>query len=347
MYYCQYLIIEQKVNGPLIIAEIGQAHEGSLGIAHSYIDALASTGVSAVKFQTHIADAESSEFEPFRTNFSYEDKTRLDYWRRMEFSPDQWAGLKAHCDEKGMEFVSSPFSLEAVTLLESLGVKRYKIGSGEVSNQLMLEKIGETGKPVILSSGMSSFAELDETVRFLRDRKVEYSILQCTTAYPTEPEQWGLNVIGELKKRYAVPVGFSDHSGDIYACLAAAALGAEILEFHVVFDKRMFGPDARSSLTMGQVQRLVEGVRQIRLAQSTSIDKTDNSQFSELKSIFEKSLAVNKTLSAGHVLTIDDLESKKPRGKGLKTELFKHVIGKKLKHNLSKGSFLNKEDFDS
>ncbi len=316
-------------------------------MAHAYIEALADTGVNAVKFQTHIADAESSEFEPFRVNFSYEDKTRLDYWRRMEFTPEQWVGLKAHCEEKGMEFMSSPFSLEAVDLLEKLDVKRYKIGSGEISNKLMLERIARTGKPVILSSGMSSFAELDETTLFLKEKQVEYSVLQCTTAYPTEPTQWGLNVMSELKQRYGVSVGFSDHSGDIYACLAAVTLGAEIIEFHVVFDKQMFGPDAGSSLTMDQVKQLVEGVGQITKAQNSPLDKTDNSQFAELKEIFEKSLAINKTLPAGHVLTLDDLESKKPRGKGLEAGLFKEVIGKKLKHPLTRGSFLNREDFDS
>src|SRR6056297_1659916 len=227
-----------------LIAEIAQAHDGSLGIAHSYIDALADSGVDAVKFQTHIAEAESSMHEPFRTKFSYEDKNRYDYWKRMEFTLEQWEGLKKHCEEKNVEFLSSPFSISAVELLEKIGVKRYKIGSGEINNFLLLRKIAKTGKPIILSSGMSSFSELDKTLEFLQKFDNSLSILQCTTAYPTTPEQWGLNVITELKKRYEMPVGFSDHSGDIYACLAATALGAEILEFHVVFDKRMFGPDA-------------------------------------------------------------------------------------------------------
>lgn len=338
--------IKTTADKPLIIAEIGQAHEGSLGIAHSYIDALATAGVSAVKFQTHIASAESSEFEPFRVNFSYEDKTRLDYWQRMEFTPEQWLGLKTHCEDKGLEFISSPFSLAAVELLENLNVKRYKIGSGEVSNMLMLEKIASTGKPVILSSGMSSFTELDETTRFLREKKVCYSILQCTTAYPTEPSEWGLNVIHGLKDRYQVPVGFSDHSGDIYACLAATALGAEILEFHTVFDKQMFGPDSASSLTIDQVRRLVEGVNQIHQAQSNHIDKANNSKFSELKRIFEKSLAVNNNLPKGHVLMLNDLESKKPRGKGMDARLFKNVIGKKLNRAMDEGDFLNETDLD-
>ncbi len=151
-----------------IIAEIGQAHDGSLGILHSYIDAVAELGVDAIKFQTHIADAESSEFEPFRVKFSLQDETRFDYWKRIEFTPEQWGGIKKHCDKVGLEFISSPFSIAAVELLEILEVKRYKIASGEVSNFLMLEKIARTGKPVLLSSGMSSYGEIEACIDFFK-----------------------------------------------------------------------------------------------------------------------------------------------------------------------------------
>lgn len=330
-----------------IIAEIGQAHEGSLGIAHSYIDALSSTGVDAIKFQTHIADAESSKFENFRVKFSYEDDTRIDYWRRMEFTAEQWVGLKQHCEDKGVEFISSPFSNAAVDLLEKLGVKQYKIGSGEVSNFLMLEKIAKTGKRILVSSGMSSFSELDKTVEFLLEKNSDFSLFQCTTAYPTQASEWGLNVIGELKERYKVPVGFSDHSGDIYACLAATSLGADLLEFHAVFDKRMFGPDAKSSLSIDQTKRLVDGVRQIQTALAHPINKADNKQFTDLKNIFEKSLAVNKAVKSGDTLTIDDLEAKKPKGLGIDANSFRNVIGKSLRNDLNQGSFLTEKDIDN
>lgn len=329
-----------------LIAEIGQAHEGSLGIAHSYIDALASTGVDAVKFQTHIAHAESSEHEPFRVKFSYEDDTRYDYWKRMEFTPEQWAGLKQHCDDKGLEFISSPFSNAAVDLLEKVGVHQYKIGSGEVSNFLMLEKIARTGKPILLSSGMSSLDELDQTISFLRPFGNPLTVLQCTTAYPTRPDQWGLNVLPLLRERYQLPVGFSDHSGDIYACLAAAAMGAEVLEFHAVFDKRMFGPDAPASLTTDQIKQLVTGVRQIEASLATPVNKSDNSGFSELKKIFEKSLAVNKDLPAGHIISREDLEAKKPKGYGIPAAEFMGVIGKPLNRALKSWDFLREEDVE-
>lgn len=331
------------MNTIFIIAEIAQAHEGSLGIAHSYIDALSETGIDAVKFQTHIAHAESSEYEPFRVKFSYEDDTRYDYWKRMEFSAEQWIGLKNHCEDKGLEFISSPFSNAAVDLLERLGVKRYKIGSGEVNNYLMLEKIARTGKPIILSSGMSSLQELDETINFLRPYKNELTILQCTTAYPTLPEQWGLNVITLLRERYQLPVGFSDHSGDIFACLAAAALGATILEFHAVFDKRMFGADTPASLSIDQIKILVNGVRQIEHSAATPVKKEQNETFRPLKQIFEKSLAANKDLPTGHVIQQEDLEAKKPKGYGIPASSFKEVIGRTLTKDIKAWQFLTQQ----
>lgn len=332
------------INNPYIIAEIGQAHEGSLGILYSYIDALAVTGVNAVKFQMHIAEAESSSEEPFRVQFSLEDKTRFDYWKRMGFSLEQWKGIKMHCDEVGLDFICSPFSNLAVDWLEEIGIEQYKIGSGEVNNFLILEKIAQTGKPVILSSGMSSYEELDQTVAFLRERNVNFSILQCTTAYPTEPEQYGLNVIQELKNRYNVPIGFSDHSAKIETCIAATALGASILEFHAVFDRQLFGPDSKSSLTIEEIQNLVISVRNIKRALDNPIDKNSNESFTALKEIFEKSLAVNKKLSQGHVLTIDDLEAKKPKGYGIDAAKFMDVVGKRLTFDKNKWDFLNEEE---
>lgn len=340
-------IAERKIGldfPPYIIAEIGQAHEGSLGMVHSYIDALTTSGIDAIKFQLHIAEAESSLEEPFRVKFSFEDATRFDYWKRMSFTLEQWKEIKNHCDAVGLEFICSPFSNLAVDWLEEIGVKLYKIGSGEITNFLLLEKIAQTKKPIILSSGMSNFAELDMTVQFLQSRKVSYSILQCTTAYPTQPEQYGLNVITELQKRYQVVVGYSDHSAKIATAIAATALGAAILEFHVVFDRRQFGPDSTSSLTIDETKQLVESVRNISEAIQHPIDKNDITAFEKLKNIFEKSLAVNKKMPEGHILTFDDLEAKKPKGFGISAVDFEKVIGKKLKKGKEQWDFLNDED---
>ncbi|SKC18072.1 N-acetylneuraminate synthase family protein [Dyadobacter psychrophilus] len=332
------------MNGEIyMIAEIGQAHEGSLGLAHSYIDALASSGVNAVKFQVHIAEAESSIHEPFRTTFSYKDPSRMDYWKRMEFSEEEWVGLKAHCEMKKLDFIASPFSISAVGLLERIGVSAIKIGSGEMNNLLLLSAAAGIANRIILSSGMSSLSELDNAIAQVNDN-CKLSLLQCTSSYPTGPHQWGLNVIPVLKDRYQIPIGFSDHSGDIFASLAAVASGAEILEFHVTFDQRMFGPDSTSSINIDQVKQLVKGVRQIETAMKFPVDKSDCSEYTTLKTIFGKSLAVNNDLRVGHIMTVSDLEAKKPAGYGILPTHFETVVGRQLKHDLAKWSFLNLSD---
>ncbi|MAN60027.1 MAG: N-acetylneuraminate synthase [Flavobacteriaceae bacterium] len=331
-------------NTPFLIAEIAQAHHGSFRTALAYIDALAPTGIDAIKFQTHIAEAESSIHEPFRIRFS-NDKTRFDYWKRMEFTLDQWKQLKARCERHNMEFMSSPFSNAAVDLLEQMGVKRYKIGSGEVSNFLLLERIAQTGKPVILSSGMSSFDELNKTVAFLKLREVPFSILQCTTSYPTRPENYGLNAIAELKQRYHVPVGYSDHSATIETGIAAVTLGAEILEFHAVFDRANDpGPDASSSLEIPEISQLAKAVRKIGTALNNPVDKSSSDDFTELKGIFEKSLAINKNIAKGHILRFEDLEAKKPKGHGIDAMAFETVLGQKVNRSMNQWEFLNHSD---
>jgi len=330
-----------------IIVEIGQAHDGSLGILHSYIDVLANIGVNAIKFQTHIAEAESSIHEPFRIKFSYEDNTRYDYWKRMEFTLDQWKEIKKHCDDVGLEFISSPFSNMAVDWLEEIGVQKYKIGSGEVNNFLMLEKIAKTGKDIILSSGMSSYSELDEAIDFLKFYDNKISILQCTTKYPTPAKDIGLNVISALKKRYNLSVGLSDHSGTIYPSIASIRDGAEILEFHAVFHKSMFGPDSKASLSIDEVKQLVEGVRFIEISSQHNIDKENNKKFQELKQIFEKSLCINKDMKAGEIILFNDLEAKKPFSYGIPSKEYKRVIGKKLNKDMKKWDFINEGDIDA
>ena len=329
-----------------IIAEIAQAHDGSLGILHSYIDAMAKSGVDALKFQTHIAEAESSIYEPFRINFSYEDKTRYDYWKRMEFTQEQWIGIKQHCDDVGIEFISSPFSNKAVDLLELLDVKRYKVGSGEVNNFLLLEKIAQTKKPVILSSGMSSFNELDKAVKYLQNAGVDdITIMQCTTSYPTQSKDLGLNVIQQMSKRYSCNIGYSDHSGEVAPLIASVAMGAVMVEFHITFSKSMFGPDATSSLTIEQSYEAIKSIRIIQESLANPVDKNDTQKYKTLKNIFEKSLAVNKELKKAVKISFDDLEAKKPFGYGIDAKEYKNIIGKELCVDKQAWDFLEYEDF--
>jgi N,N'-diacetyllegionaminate synthase len=179
----------------LIIAEVAQTHDGSLGLAHSFIDAVAEAGADVVKFQTHITCAESTLSEPWRIEFSRQDKTRYDYWKRMEFSEEQWRGLKKHAEEQGLIFLSSPFSVEAIELLNRVGVTAWKVASGEVNNPVLFESIARTSLPILLSTGMSSLHEIDEAVTRIRKLGLPFAVLQCTSAYPCPPEKIGLNLM--------------------------------------------------------------------------------------------------------------------------------------------------------
>lgn len=325
-----------------IIAEIAQAHEGSLGILHSFIDACAQTGANALKVQIHIAEAESSPDEPFRTRFSYVDDTRYDYWKRMSFTEDQWIEVKRHCDDKNIEFLATPFSVAAVDLLERLEVSRYKVGSGDINNGLLLERIAATGKEAILSTGLGTKNEILAAVSALKSTGV--SVLQCTTKYPTAAEDVGLSAIEEIRSSFDCPAGLSDHSGTIYPGIAAAALGASIVEAHATFDRRMFGPDAKSSLTIDEFAELVKGIRFVEKARAGSLGKKLDDDTTTLRAMFGRSLAVNKDLEAGHILQLTDLESKKPAGKGVSANEYKSIVGRKLKKSVNKWAFLTNSD---
>jgi N-acetylneuraminate synthase len=330
----------------LIVGEIAQTHDGSLGTAHAYIDAIAQTGADAVKFQTHIAAAESTLHEPWRIKFSPQDATRYDYWKRMEFTEEQWQGLANHARAHDLVFLSSAFSPEAVELLERVGVSAWKAGAGEISNLPLLELMGQTGKPVILSSGMSDWTELDEAVNCVRGLEAPVAVLQCTTSYPCPPEKLGLNVIAQLRERYHCPVGLSDHSGTIYAGLAAAALGAKMIEVHVAFSRECFGPDVTASVTTQELSQLVEGVRFIELALANPVDKGAMAEnLSGLRLAFGKSIVAAHDLSAGHSLTSNDLAFKKP-GTGIPAARNHEVIGRRLKRAVTADTLLSEDDLE-
>ncbi len=329
-----------------IVGEVAQAHDGSLGTAHAFIDAIAASGADAVKFQTHIAAAESSQLESFRVKFSRQDTTRYDYWKRMEFTPDQWQDLRDHASQKGLIFLSSPFSVEAVDLLEKLGMPAWKIASGEINNPLLLERIYKTRKPIILSTGLTELHELDMVVKDIKKQSIPLIILQCTTQYPVPPEKAGLNLIQEYNKHYNVPVGLSDHSGKIYNSLAAVTLGASMLEVHVTLSRKAFGPDVSASLTPEELQQLVEGTRLIQNALAHPVKKESlTGEVTELRLIFGKSLVAARDLKKGNILKRDDLTARKP-GTGIPVAHIEQTTGKKLKNDIQKGQFLKLTDLE-
>ena len=327
-----------------LIAEVALAHDGSLGLACAFVDAAAEAGVDAVKFQTHIAEAESTPREQFRVPVFPQDRSRYDYWKRTEFSPDQWRMLSSYVREKELVFLSSPFSDQAVEILLQCEVPAWKIASGEVGNLPLLERIAETRLPVILSSGLSTWDELGEATQFLKTHDVDFAILQCTSAYPCPPDSWGLNLIGEIRDRYGCPVGLSDHSGGLAASFAAVTLGANILEFHITLSRRMFGPDVASSLTVEQASDLVQSVRLLEKALGSPVDKDRAAEErSELRRLFTKSVVAAEDLPAGTVLTREHLAFKKP-GDGIQAKDYRTLIGQQTTGRVAKDHILSYED---
>ncbi len=329
-----------------IIAEVGLAHDGSLGAAHAFIDAAADAGADAIKFQTHIAEAESSPQERFRVKVFPQDKTRYEYWQRTAFREEQWRDLKVHAEEKGLVFLSTPFSNAAVALLRRLGVKAWKIGSGETNNLLLLEEIAVGNEPVLLSSGMSYIEELDKSINLLCSNGVPVMIMQCTSSYPCPPERFGLNMISEYRQRFAIPVGFSDHSGEIAPGVAAVSLGAKAVEVHVTWSKQCFGPDVKASLTFEQLAELTRGIRLVERSLACSIDKdTLAHEMLEMRQLFTKGLVAIAPITAGEILQRYHLDAKKPCI-GISVSDYRSVIGRRLKRTLSIGDPITWQDLN-
>jgi N-acetylneuraminate synthase len=327
-----------------MVAEVAQAHDGSLGFAHACIDAVAKAGADAVKFQTHIACAESTPSEPWRVKFSPQDATRYDYWKRMEFTEQQWHGLKQHAHERGLKFLSSPFSVEAVAMLARVGMGAWKVASGEVSNAPMFERMVATGLPILLSTGMSPLSEIDAAVARVKDCGPPLVVMQCTSAYPCPAEKIGLNLIPFFRKRYGCKVGLSDHSGTIYPGLAAATLGIDVLEVHVTLSREMFGPDVPASITTSELRQLIDGIRFIERMKANPVDKNAMAaEVAQLRDLFTKSVVARVDLPAGTVLEEQHLGVKKP-GMGISPNRLPQLIGRTLRSCIQADQTLQEAD---
>jgi N,N'-diacetyllegionaminate synthase len=325
-----------------IIAEIGSVHDGSFGNALRLIDAAAAAGADAVKFQTHIAEAESLPDAPAPGYFS--DEPRIAYFRRTGFSPEQWKKLARHAEQAKVTFLSSPFSLEAVDLLEDVGVKAYKVPSGEVTNLPLLERIARTKKPALLSSGMSNWAELDRAVAVLKPA-CALTVLQCSTAYPCPPEQVGLNVIAEMRSRYGVPIGLSDHTSGFAAAIAAAALGATLVEKHFAFSRLMYGSDAKHSMEPEDFKAFCLALHDVWRMNASPVNKDDLAPYADMKRIFEKSIVTARAVKAGTRLSAEMLAFKKP-GDGIPAAQYRSLIGKSVRRDLPADHKIATGDFE-
>lgn len=329
-----------------IIAEIGNTHEGSLGLAKQFIKSAAECGVDAVKMQTHIFDAESLISAPNPAYFK--DETRKEYFERTAFSLEQWKELKRYTeDELKVDFFSSPFSLEAIDLLESIEISTYKIPSGEVNNIPLLKKIAQTNKKVLLSSGMSSWIEIDNAVETLQSYGCsDLVVLQCTSEYPCPAEQAGLNVLDEIKERYKnIEVGYSDHTLGIAIPLAAVIKGAKVIEKHFTLSKKMYGSDAKNSTEPEEFKRLVNEIREVEKALNNFVDKDEKVKtLTDMKITFEKSIVSASAINKFDTIDLEHLAFKKP-GDGIPAKDYEKLIGKQLLKNVDENYQFQWEDF--
>lgn len=328
----------------LIIAEIGMTHDGSLGQALELTKTAAECGVDAVKYQLHISEAETIRNAPQPPYFKAEP--RYEFFKRTAFTKEQWLQVKKQCEECEVKFIVSPFSIEAVKILEEIGVDAIKLPSGEITNIPYLEYIAQTEIPVIISSGMSSWTELCDCVRIFKEKDCNYAIMQCTSEYPCPPEEVGLNVIDRIKETYpGIPVGLSDHSEGVWAAIAAWMKGATIIEKHFTLSKRMYGPDAKMSMEPEEMKLLCESIKNLEKALQNPVSKENADKFREMKKIFQKSIVAIREIPKGTVITKDMIGYKKP-GIGLETKYYRDILGKKVTRDLSFDDIIYEGDIE-
>jgi N,N'-diacetyllegionaminate synthase len=330
-----------------LIVEIGNSHEGSLGIATSFVDMAKESGASCVKFQMHLAEFEGMPDEPFRINFSLQDISRQDYWKRVNFSFDEWLELAKYVKASGLEFLCTPFSNEAAEwLFNNNLVKRWKVGSGDAINIPLLEYLIKTDLPIIISTGLISWDEIIYLREFLIANNFWHktTLMHCVSEYPTRIENSSLNIISELKT-LGCEVGLSDHSGNWIVPLKAISLGISILEVHMTPHKKFFGPDTVASLTPDEIRKIHEIDKTWSLLDTHIRSKEEIFQSSlATQKMFRKGIYWSRDISSGQKVTKDDFKFRKPLYE-IDSKDYKNYLNKIVNVDVAKDTPLLKEHF--
>ncbi len=313
----------------IIIAEIGSTHDGSLSLAKKSIRAAANSGADAVKFQLHVAEDETLINAP--SPYYFKNESRYEYFKRTSFNFKEWKQITNECKKNKVEFICSPFSFKSVDILEKLRVKKYKIPSGEVTNIPLLKKISKTGKEILLSTGMSSWKEIDLAKKQFRKNKL--LIMQCSSEYPCNLKNVGPNLFKDFKKKF-INFGFSDHTLGSAASSIAAALGASVIEKHFTLSKKLYGSDAKFSMEPKEFKEFSKTIKEIWHINSYSVNKNNLKKYIGMKKVFEKSIVTKRYLKKGTKLKIKDINFKKP-GDGIRADKYHKILGKTLNKNLN------------
>ena len=322
-----------------IIAEIGVNHNGDINLAKKMIKSASECGVDAVKFQTFKSEelvtenARTADYQEENTN----ENSQLAMLKKLELSFDDFKELKDYSLKNGVIFISSPFDVNSVDLLETLDVPLYKLGSGELNNFELIDHVQKTNKPIIISTGMATLDEIKETYDFI-ENKDNLIILHCITGYPTSFEEANLNFIKTLKSEFDVPIGFSDHSPGIELPIAAVALGACVVEKHFTLDKNLEGPDHKASLNPKEFKAMVDAIRNIEVAMGDGVRKFSDNEL-EIKKVARKSIVLNQDVSKDMIIERGMLSIKRP-GTGIPPKFIDDVVGKKLIKDLKSNNVL-------
>ncbi|MBU2019521.1 MAG: N-acetylneuraminate synthase [Bacteroidetes bacterium] len=331
-----------------IIAEAGVNHNGSLEMAKQLIDAGKKAGVDCVKFQTWVTeelittDAPKAEYQTKNDG----DGSQFQMLKSLELSYDDFKELQRYSKEQNIDFLSTPDEKRSLDfLVDELKINLLKVGSGEIGNLLYLKQIAQKKLPVILSTGMSNLADVETAYYTLLDNGTpEITILHCTSEYPAPLETVNLKAMDTIQSVFKCAVGYSDHTDGIAISIAAAALGARVIEKHFTLDKNLPGPDHKASLNPEELKEMVDGIRAVELALGDGIKRIQKVE-KETKKVVGKGLYVNRELKAGDVISEDCLVGRRPM-KFIPVDLYEQILGKKIKTNLNKWDALDWKHID-
>ena len=329
---------------PFLIAEVAQAHLGNIKNVFRYIDKISAYKIDAIKFQTHIAEFESTYDEPFRKKIK-KFKSRFDYWRSVEFTDKEWKKIKLYCKKKRIIFLSSVFSIESIKLLSKIGLKTWKIGSGEcnsidILNYLKSKKSKDT---IIVSTGLMNNNKIQNLYNFFR-KKNPLCIMHCVSEYPSKFSMLGFNNIDDLNKKYKCIIGYSDHSGSVFPILYAISKGVPVIEFHVKINDDKRNIDSSSSINVKDLALIADANNAFNIFKKKKINKNSfNISQKRMLKIFSKSLSLKNDKKINEIISLNDLTLKKPGG-GINYENIKNIIGKKLSKNVSSKRLIRYSD---
>jgi N,N'-diacetyllegionaminate synthase len=330
-----------------VIAEAGVNHNGSLERALEMVDVAAEAGADAVKFQTFkpsLLVHQAAEKGKYQQKTTSAEESQFDMLAKLELSADAFRALRDRCVARGIMFLSTPFDEESAALLAQLDVAAYKLSSADITNLPLIASVAATGRPVILSTGMSELAEIDEAVAAARGAGCrELGLLHCVSAYPTPADECNLRVMAALRERYEVPVGFSDHTPGIHIASAAVALGAEILEKHFTLDRALPGPDHAASLNPTELRQMIANLREVESAFGDGVKRPTASE-SENLAIGRRSLHWSRAAAAGETASASDFVALRP-GTGLPPGRRDALAGRRLTRSVQEGDMVCEEDF--